>query len=71
MLLWGISALVLLVGCVNLSGLLLARTAARDQQLVICFALKLKPSFIDHPRAQNLRVANLKAVLGLIQVVSD
>jgi predicted permease len=31
--------LVLVVGCVNLSGLLLARTAARDQQLAICFAL--------------------------------
>jgi predicted permease len=39
MILWSISALVLLVGCVNFGGLMLARTAARDQQLAICFAL--------------------------------
>jgi len=37
--LWGITTMLLLIGCVNLSGLLLARTAARDQQLAICFAL--------------------------------
>lgn len=35
----GITAVLLMIGCVNLSGLLLARTAARDQQLAICFAL--------------------------------
>jgi putative ABC transport system permease protein len=39
MLLWAITALLLLVGCVNFSGLLLARAAAREQQLAICFAL--------------------------------
>jgi predicted permease len=39
MALWGLSTVLLAIGCVNLSGLMLARTAARERQLAICFAL--------------------------------
>lgn len=35
----GLAAVLLLIGCVNLSGLLLARAVARDQQFAVCLAL--------------------------------
>ena len=47
------------------------RRAQPERKLVIDIPLKLKPRFIDHSGAQNLRVADLNGVLSLIQVVSD
>jgi len=35
----GLTVLLVVIGCLNLSGLLLARTAARDQQFALCLAL--------------------------------
>ena len=55
MVLWGISTVLLMIGCVNLSGLMLARTAAHDQQLAICFALGASRGRI----AQQLLVESL------------
>ena len=54
------TALLLTIGCINLSGLLLARTAAREQQLAIRFALGASPGRI----AQQLIVETL--ILSLI-----
>lgn len=37
--LMGLTVVLVIIGCINLSGLLLARTAARDQQFALCLAL--------------------------------
>jgi predicted permease len=66
MVLLALAALLLVIGCVNLSGLLLARAVARDQQLAICLALgATRGRLIQQLLVESL----LLSVLGAIAAI--
>lgn len=66
MVLFGITAMLLTIACANLSGLLLARTAARDRQLAICVALGAsRGRIIQQLLIESLLLSSIGAAVAL------
>jgi predicted permease len=66
LILMGTSGLILLLACVNLSGLLLARGAARQREVAVRLALGAgRGRLIRHLLAENLVIASLGGAIGL------
>jgi predicted permease len=62
----GITAMLLMIGCVNLSGLLLARIAARDQELSIRYALgSSRGRIVQQLLVESLFLSLIGAAIGL------
>ncbi|MBV8570303.1 MAG: ABC transporter permease [Acidobacteriaceae bacterium] len=66
-LMWGAAALVLVIGCVNIAGLLLARSATRSREIATRFALgATRGAVVQELLCESLLIAVVGGALGIV-----